>query len=163
MLHSICQQIWKTQQWPHDCKRSVFITIPKKGNAKEYSNYCTVALTSHACKIMLKILQARLQQYVSWEIPDVQAGLSKGRGTRNQIAKIPWIVEKRREFGKNIYLCFIDYMKHCRSQQTVEYSYKGREYQTTHCQGPAPVDPGNSKRGRRWWGKSYLFRNIRLD
>ena len=87
VLHSICQQIWKTQQWPQDCKRSVFIPIPKKGNAKECSNYLTVALISHASKVMLKILQARLQQHVNRELPDVQAGFRKGRGTRDQIAK----------------------------------------------------------------------------
>ena len=87
VLHSVCQQIWKTQQWPQDWKRSVFIPIPKKGNAKEYSNYHTIALISHASKVMLKILQARLQLYVNHELPDVQAGFRKGRGTRNQIAK----------------------------------------------------------------------------
>ena len=109
--HSICQQIWKTQQWPQDWKRSVFIPIPKKGNAKECSNYHTIALISHVSKIMLKILQARLQQYVNCELPDVQAGLRKGRGTRDQIANIRWIMEKAREFQKNIYFCFIDYAK----------------------------------------------------
>ena len=88
MLHSICQQIWKTQQWPQDWKRSVFILISKKVNAKECSNYCTIALISHASKVMLKILQARLQQYVNHEILDVQAGFIKGRGTRDQIANI---------------------------------------------------------------------------
>ena len=88
VLHSICQQIWKTQQWPQDWKRSVFIPIPKKGNAKECSNYRTIALISHASKVMLKILQARLQQYVNCELPDVQDGLRKGRGTRDQIANI---------------------------------------------------------------------------
>ena len=87
MLHSICQQIWKTQQWPQDWKRPVFIPIPKKGNAKECSNYCTIALISHASKVMLKILQARLQQYMNHELPDVQAGFRKGRGTRDQ--KLP--------------------------------------------------------------------------
>src|SRR5574340_1745721 len=91
VLHSICQQIWKTQQWPQDWKRSVFILIPKKGNAKECSNYHTIALTSHASKVMLKILQARLQQYVNRELPDVQAGFRKGGGTRDQIANIRWI------------------------------------------------------------------------
>ena len=111
VLHSICQQIWKTQQWPQDWKRSVFIPIPKKGNAKECSNYCTIALISHANKVMLKILQARLQQYVNHELPDVQAGFRKGRGTRDQIANICWITEKAREFQKNIYFCFIDYAK----------------------------------------------------
>src|SRR5574337_106427 len=109
VLHSICQQIWKTQQWPQDWKRSVFIPIPKKGNAKECSNYPTIALISHASKVVLKILQARLQQYVNRELPDVQAGFRKGRGTRDQIANIDWIMEKAREFQKNIYFCFIDY------------------------------------------------------
>ena len=87
VLHSICQQIWKTQQWPWDWKRSVFIPIPKKGNAKECSNYCTIVLISHTSKVMLKILQARLQQNMNWELPDVQAGFRKGRGTRDQIAR----------------------------------------------------------------------------
>ena len=91
-LHSICQQIWKTQQWPQGWKRSVFIPIPKKGSANECSSYCTIALISHASKVMLKILQARLQQYVNREIPDVQAGFRKGRGTRDQIANIRWII-----------------------------------------------------------------------
>ena len=111
VLHSICQQIWKTQQWPQDWKMSVFIPIPKKGNAKEYSNYRTIALNSHASKVVLKILQARLQYYVNHELPDVQAGFRKGRGTRDQIANIHWIVKKEREFQKNIYFCFIDYAK----------------------------------------------------
>ena len=88
-----------------------FIPIPKKGNAKEHSNYCTMALISHAIKIMLKILSARLQQYVNRELPDFQAGFRRGRGTRDQIANIPWIMEKAREFQKNIYFCFIDYTK----------------------------------------------------
>ena len=94
VLYSVCQQIWKTQQWPQDWKRSVFILIPKKGNAKECSNYCTIALISHAGKVMLKILQARPQQYVNRELSDVQAGFRKGRGTRDQIANIYWITEK---------------------------------------------------------------------
>ena len=111
VLHSICQQIWKTQQWPQDWKRSVFIPIPKKGNAKEVSNYRTIALISHASKVMLKILQARLQQYMKHELPDVQAGFRKGRETRDQIANICWIIEKAREFQENIYFCFIDYVK----------------------------------------------------
>ena len=111
VLHSICQQIWKTQQWSQDWERSVFIRIPKKGNAKECSNYCTIALISHASKVMLKILQARLQQYVNQELPDVQAGFRKGRGTRDQIANILQIIEKAREFQKNIYFCFTDYSK----------------------------------------------------
>ena len=109
VLHSICQQIWKTQQWPQDWKRSVF--IPKKCKAKECSNYHTIALISHASRVMLKILQARFQQYMNRELPDVQAGFRKGRGTRDQIANIRWIMEKAREFQKNIYFCFIDYTK----------------------------------------------------
>ena len=111
MLHSICQQIRKTQQWPQDWKRSVFILIPKKGNGKECSDYHTFALISHASKVMLKILQARLQQYVNRELADVQAGFRKGRGTRDHLANIGWIIEKAREFQKNIYFCFIDYTK----------------------------------------------------
>ena len=91
MLHSICQQIWKTQQWPQDWKRSVFIPVPKKGNAKECSHYCTIALISYTSKVMLKILQARLQQYMNHELSDVQAGFRKGRRTRHQITKICWI------------------------------------------------------------------------
>ena len=106
--HSIRQQIWKTQQWPQDWKRSLFIPIPKKGNSKEYSNYHTIALISQASKVMLKILQARLQQYVNCELPDVQAEF---RGTRDQIANIHWIIEKAREFQKNIYFYFIEYAK----------------------------------------------------
>ena len=111
VLHSICQQIWKMQQWPQDWKSSVFIPIPKKGNAKECSNCHTIALLSHASKVMLKILQARLQQYENRELPDVQDAFRKGRGTRDQIANIRSIIEKAREFQKNIYLCFIDYAK----------------------------------------------------
>ena len=102
---------WKTQQWPQDLKRSVFIPILKKGNAKECSNYRTIALISHASKVMLKILQARLKQYLNRELPSVQAGFRKGRGTRDQVANIPWIFEKARKFQKNIYFCFIDYAK----------------------------------------------------
>ena len=111
MLHSISQQIWKTQQWSQDWKRSVSIPIPKKGSAKECSNYLTMAIISYTSKVMLKILQARLQQYMNCELPDVQVGFTKGRGTRDQIANICWIIEKAREFQKNIYFCFIDYAK----------------------------------------------------
>ena len=107
VLHSICQQIWKTHQWPQNWKMSVFIPIPKKGNAKECSNYRTIALISHASKVTLKILLARLHQYVNRELPDVQAGFRKGRGTRDQIANICWIMEKAREFQKNIYFCLL--------------------------------------------------------
>ena len=106
VLHSICQQIGKTQQWSQDWKRSVFIPIPKKGNAKECSNYHTIVLISHASKVMLKILQASLQQYVNHEVPDVQAEFRKGRGTRDQIANIHWIIGKARDFQKNLFLLF---------------------------------------------------------
>ena len=111
VLHSICQQIWKTQHWLQDWKRSVFIPIPKKGNAKECSNYHAIALISHASKVMLKILQVMLQQYVNWELPDVQGGFRKGRGITYQIANIHWIIEKAREFQKNISFWFIDHAK----------------------------------------------------
>ena len=114
MLWKCCTQYaskFGTQQWPQDWKRSVFIPVPKKGNAKEYSNYCTIALILHASKVMLKILQVRLQQYVNRELPDVQADFRKGRGTRNQIPSILWITEKATEFQKNIYICFLDYAK----------------------------------------------------
>ena len=111
VLHSICQQIWKTQQWPQDWKRSVFIPISKKGNAKECSDCHTIALTSHTSKLMLKILQASFQQYVNCELPDVQAGFRKGRGARDQIANIHWIIKKARLFQKSIYFCFIDHTR----------------------------------------------------
>ena len=111
VLHSICQQIWKTQQWPQDWKSSVFIPIPRKGNDKLCSNYLTIAFISHISKVMLKILQARLQQYMNRELPDVQIGFRKGRGTRDQIANIHQIIKKAREFQKNIYFCPIDYTK----------------------------------------------------
>ena len=106
MLHSIRQQIWKTQQWPQDWKRSVFIPIPKKGNAKECSNYGTIALISHASKVTLKILQASLQQYVNCELPDVQAGIREGRGTRDQIANIYWFIKKARVPEKHLFLLY---------------------------------------------------------
>ena len=111
VLHSICHQIWKTQQWPQDWKRSVFIPIPKKGNPEECSDYHIIALLSHASKVMLKILQARLQPYVNRELPHIQTCFRKGRRTRDQIANIHWIIKKAREFQKNIYFCFIDYAK----------------------------------------------------
>ena len=111
VLHSTRQQIWKTQQWPQDWKMSVFIPNPKKGNSKECSDYHTTALISHSSKVMFKILQARLQQYMSCECSDVQAVFRKGRETRDQIANICWIIEEAREFQKNIYFCFIDYAK----------------------------------------------------
>ena len=113
MLHSICQHIWKTHRWPQDWKMSILIPIhpvlapAKKGNPKECLNYCTITLISHTSKVMLKILQARLQQYMNRELPDVQAGFRKARETRDQVADIHWIIEKAREFQKKIYFCFI--------------------------------------------------------
>ena len=132
VLHSICQHIWKTQQWPQDWKRSVFISIPKKGNPKECSNYHTIALITHTSKGMLKILQAKLQQYVNRERPHVQAGFRKGRGTRDQIANIHWIIKKARKFQKNIY-CFINYAKAFDSviRTSCGKFLKRWEYQTT--------------------------------
>ena len=131
VLHSISQPSWKTQQWPQDWKRSVFISIPKKGNAKECSNYRTTALISHASKVLLKFLQARLQQYVNHEFPDVQAGFRKARGTRDQIANIRWIIEKTRKFQKSI--CFIDYAKafDCVDHINCGKFWKRWEYQAT--------------------------------
>ena len=132
-LDPIYKQIWKTQQWPQDGKRSGFIPIPKKGNAKECSNYYTIALISHASKVMLEILQARLQQYVNWECPDVEVGFRKGRGTRDQIVNICWIIGKTREFQKNINFCFIDYAKALTVWITINCGkfWKRWEYQTT--------------------------------
>ena len=134
VLHSICQQIWKTQTVATDWKRSVFIPIPKKGNAKECSNYHTSALILHASKVMLKILQARLQQYMNHELPDVQAGFRKGRGTRDQIANIRWIIKKARKFQKNIYFCFIhsaslraQLVKNLLAMQETPVQFLGRE------------------------------------
>ena len=133
MLHSIYQQIWKTQQRPQDCKRSVFTPIPKKGNAKECSNYRTIGLTSHASKVMLKILQTRLQQYVNRELSDVQARFRKGKGTRDQIANICWIIEKRRRIAEK-HLLLLYWLWQCLwlcvSQRTGKF-FKRWEYQTT--------------------------------
>ena len=133
VLHSIWQHIWKTQEWPQDWQRSVFIPTPNKGNAKECLNYRKIALISHASKVMLKILQARLQQYVNHELPDVQAGFREGRGTRDQNANICWIMEKAREFQKNIYFCFSDYAKtwHYADHNKLWKILKEMEYQTT--------------------------------
>ena len=108
-LHSIFQQFWKTPQWPQDWKMLILIPIPKKGSTKECANHLTISLISSVSKVMLKILHGRLQLYGNQKLPDVQDGFRKGRGTRDQIANIPWIIEKAREFQKNIYLCFIDY------------------------------------------------------
>ena len=124
VLHSICQQIWKTQQWPQDWKRSVFIPISKKSHAKECSNYCTIALISHARKVMLKILHAKLQQYMNQELPDFQAEFRKDRGTRDQIANIHWIIEITREFQKitSTSALLTTPKPLCGSQQTLENS-----------------------------------------
>ena len=132
-LHSICQQIWKTQQWPQDWKRSVFIPIPKKGNAKERSNYSTIALISHASKVMLKILQARPQQYVNCELPDVQAGFRKGRGIRDKIANIRWIIEKQESSRKTSISALLTTSKPLTVWITTNCGkfWKRWEYQTT--------------------------------
>ena len=111
VLHSICQKTWKTQRWPQNWERTLFSPIPRKGTVRECSNYHRIALISHASKVMLKILHARLQQYVNCEFPDVQAGFRKGRRSRDQIANICWIIKKAREYQRNIYLCFINYAK----------------------------------------------------
>ena len=139
VLHSICQQIWKTQWWPQEQKRSVFILVPKKGNAKKCSNYHTVAFISYASKVMLKILQARLQQHVNPELPEIQAGFRKGRGIRDQIANIRWIIEKEREFQKNIF-CFVDYTKaFVWSTANCGKFLERWEYQTTYLPPEKPV------------------------
>ena len=139
MLHSICQQIWKIQQWPHDWKRSVVIPIPKKSNAKECSNYHTIALISHTSKVMLKILQARLQQYVNHEFPDVQAGFMKGRGTRNQTVNIHWIIKKARVPEKHISALLTMPKLFCRPQQTLENSSRDGNTRTPDLPPEKPV------------------------
>ena len=133
VLHSICQHIWKTQQWPQDWKRLVFIPTPKKGNAKECSNYCTIALISHTSKVMLKILQARLQQYVNCELPDVQAEFRKGRGTRYQIVNIHWIIKKQENSGKTSISALLTMPKPLTVWITTNCGefFKRWEYQTT--------------------------------
>ena len=135
MLCSVCQQIWKTQQWPQDWKRSVFIPIPK-GNTKQCSNYHTIALISHASKVMLNHTWVRLQQYVKCGLPDVQAGFRKSRGPRDQIANICWIIEKAREFQKNIYFCLIDYAK---AFDCVDHNNCGKFFKTWECQTTLPA------------------------
>ena len=148
-LHSICQQIWKSQQWPQDWKRAGFIPIPKKGNAKECSGYHTIALISHTRKIMLKILQARLQQYVNYELPDVQAGFRKGRGTRDQIANICWIIEEAREFQKKSTSALLTMAKTLMCQfscSVVSNSLKahGLQHARPPCPSPTPGVYSNS-------------------
>ena len=133
VLHSICQQIWKTQQWPKDWKRSVFIPIPKKGNVRECSNYRTIALISHTSKVMLKILQARLQQYVNNELPDVQARFRKSRRTRDQLANIRWVIVKAKEFQKTSTSVLLTMPKPLTVWTTTNSGkfFKRWEYQTT--------------------------------
>ena len=135
MLHSICEEICKSQQWPQDWKTSVYIPVPKKGSAKDCSYYHTIALISQASEVMFKILQARLLKYMNRKLPDVQAGFQRGRVTRDQIVNIHWTLKKAREFQKNIYFCFINYAKVfgcvlCGSQQTGKF-LRRREYQNT--------------------------------
>ena len=157
MLNSRCQQIWKTHQWPQDWKRSVLIPIPEKGNARECSNCCTIVLISHVSKFMFKILQATLQQYVNWELPDEQAEFRKGRGTRDQIANIRWINRESKEFQRNIYFCFTHYATALTVWITTncEKFFKRWEYQTTL---PArnEVEPDMEKLTGSKFGKEYI-------
>ena len=133
VMHSKCQQIWKTQQWPQDGKRSIFISIPKKGNAEKCSNYCTIVLISHASKVVLKILLARLQQYMHHELPDVQAGFGKSRGARDQIDAICWIIERASEFQKTSTSALLTMLKPLTVWITTNCGkfIKRWEYQTT--------------------------------
>ena len=165
MLHSICQQIWKTQQWSQDWKRSLFIPIPKKCNAKECSNYRTTALISHTSKVMLKILQARHQQYVNRELPDVQVGFRKGRGTRDQIANIHQVTEKPREFQNNIYFCFIDYAKafDCVDHNKLQNSSRDRNTRQSDlppeksvCRSRSKLEPNMEYRASSKLRKEYV-------
>ena len=171
MLHSICQQISKTQQWPQNWKMSVFIPIPKKGNAKECSNYHTIALISHVSKIMLKILQVRLQQKLNQEFPDVQAGFRKGRVTRDQFANFHicmwnlyvdphWIIQKEREFQKNIYFCFIDYGKafDCVDHSKLENSSRDGNIIPTYLPPEKPACRSRSN-SQNWTWKNGLVPN----
>ena len=157
VLHSISQQIWKTQQWEQEWKSSVFIPIPKKDNDKECSNYSTFALISDTSKVMLKILQARLQQYMNHELSDVQAGFRKGRGTRDQIANIHWITQKAREFQKNIYFCFIDYAIafDCMDHNKLENS--SRDGNTRPPDLPPEKSVCRSRSNRKGHGTTDLF------
>ena len=156
VLYSICQQIWKTQQWQQDSKRSVFIPILKKGNAKECSSYPTIRLISHASKVVLKILQARLQQYMNHELPDIQAGFGKSRGTRDQIVNICRIIEKATEFRKNIYFCFIDYAK---AFDCVDHNKLWKILKDMEIPGPPYLPPEKSV----CWSKSNRTRHGTTD
>ena len=148
MLHSICQQIWKTQQWPQDRKRSVFLPIPKKGNAKECSSYCTTALISHASKVMLKILQARLQQYVNQELPDVQAGFRQGRGTRDQIANICSITNKQ-DTSRKTSTSSLTTLKPLTRQKPL-YSQQKQDQELTVAQIMNSLLPNSDWNWRKW-------------
>ena len=156
VLHSVCQQIWKTQQWPQDWKNSVFIPIPEKGNAEGYSSYRTIVLISHASKVMLKILQARLQQYVNQELPDVQARFRKGRGARDQIANIHQIIKKAREFQKNI--CFIDYTKtfDCVDHNKLENSLRDGNNRPHFLPPEKPVCRSRSNSQNQTWNNGLI-------
>ena len=155
VLHLICQQIWKTQQWPQDWKRSVFIPTPKKGNAKECSNYHTTVLILHVSKIILNFLQARLQQYVNQELSDIQARFRKGRGTRDQIANIHWIIEKAREFQKNICFCFIGHAQACVDHNKLWKIFKDIEIPDHHLRNvyAGQETTIRSRHGTRDWFK----------
>ena len=160
VLHSICQQIWKTWQWPQDCKRSVFIPIPKTGKAKECSHYRKIALILHTSKVMLQILQARLQQYMNLELPDAQAGFRKGRGTRDQISNTCWIIKKAREFQKNIYFCFIDYAKafDCVDHNKLENSERDGNTRPSYLPSKKPVCRSGSN-SQNWTWNNRLVPN----
>ena len=158
MLHSICQQIWKTRQWPQDWERSVFIPIPKKGNGKECSNDHTIALISYVSKVILKILQARLQQYVNHEFPDVQAGFRKGRGTRDQTAHIHWIIKKARVPEKHLFLLYwlCQSLGLCGSQQTVENSERDGNTRPPDLPLEKPVGRSRSNSYNHTWNKGLV-------
>ena len=134
VLYSICQQIWKTQQWPTGLEKVSFHSNLKERQWKESSNYRTISLISHASKVTLKILQARLQQYMNCELPEVQAGFGKGRRTRDQTANILWIIKKAREFQKNVYFCFVDYAKafYCVDHNKLENSSRDGNTRPPH-------------------------------
>ena len=158
VLHLMCQQIWKTQQWPQDWKRPVFIPIPKKGNAKECSKYWTIALISHSSKVMLKILPVRFQQYVNCELPDVQAGFRKARGTRDQIVNIHWIIEKTRGLEKHLLLLywFCQRLWLCRSQQTVENSSRDGNTRLPDLPPEKPVCRSGSNSWNQTWSNRLV-------
>ena len=163
VLHSICLQIWKTQQLPQDWKRSVFIPIPKTGDAKECSNHCTIALISYASRVILKILQAMLQQYMNHELSDVQAVFRKGRGTRDQIASIHWLIEKAREFPKKHLLLLHQLHKNiwlCGSQQTMENSSRDGNTRPPYLSSEKPVCRTRSKSLYQTWSNGLVQKAV---